>query len=113
MSALDAASLELDLTAGLQALGLHLTALQIAQLCQYAGLISKWNKVYNLTALREQESILSHHLLDCLAVITPLSNWAADKGLATPKAKKLPLCSRLRRSYSSKMCAYTMPAWKN
>lgn len=85
MSALDAASLELDLTAGLQALGLHLTALQIAQLCQYAGLISKWNKVYNLTALREQESILSHHLLDCLAVITPLSNWAADRGLATPK----------------------------
>ena len=84
MSALDAAGFELGLRAGLQELGLDLTPLQIAQLCQYAGLIGKWNKVYNLTALRAQESILTHHLLDCLAVLPPLARWAQEEKLAAP-----------------------------
>ena len=75
---------EQGLQQGLQDLGLQLSSSQIAQLCQYAGLISKWNKVYNLTALRAQESILSHHLLDCLAVIAPLRNWAKEQGIQAP-----------------------------
>jgi 16S rRNA (guanine527-N7)-methyltransferase len=38
-------------------------------LLDYLALIQKWNKVYNLTAIREPETMLSHHLLDSLAVV--------------------------------------------
>jgi 16S rRNA (guanine527-N7)-methyltransferase len=85
MIVLDMHSLELGLQAGLQELGLSLDPRQIEQVCQYAGLIAKWNKVYNLTALRKQESILTHHLLDCLAVIQPFSAWASARGHTAPK----------------------------
>ncbi len=37
-------------------------------LLDYLALIQKWNKVYNLTAVREAENMLGQHLLDCLAV---------------------------------------------
>ena len=74
MSASADLSLETALAQGLTALNLQLGSGQIAQLCQYANLISKWNRVYNLTALRQQETILTHHLLDCLAIINPLAN---------------------------------------
>jgi 16S rRNA (guanine527-N7)-methyltransferase len=36
------------------------------------GLIAKWTKVYNLTAVRDADEMLTHHLLDSLAVIAPL-----------------------------------------
>ncbi|MCZ2174763.1 MAG: 16S rRNA (guanine(527)-N(7))-methyltransferase RsmG, partial [Burkholderiales bacterium] len=36
-------------------------------------LLGKWNKVYNLTALRDEEQVISHHLLDSLAVLPQLS----------------------------------------
>ena len=84
MSASADLSLETALAQGLTALNLQLSSGQIAQLCQYANLISKWNRVYNLTALRQQETILTHHLLDCLAIINPLANWAKENGLAHP-----------------------------
>jgi 16S rRNA (guanine527-N7)-methyltransferase len=38
----------------------------------YLALTQKWNKVYNLTALRETETMLTHHVLDSLAVVPPL-----------------------------------------
>ena len=60
------------LRSGLQALGLTLEAEQEAQLLAYLDLIAKWNKVYNLTALRDPKDMLTHHLLDSLAVISPL-----------------------------------------
>jgi len=73
------------LDAGLEALGLDLNPAQKQQLLDYAALIQKWNKVYNLTALRAEESILSHHLLDCLAALSPLRAWADQAGLAAPQ----------------------------
>ena len=60
------------LTQGVASLGLTLDAAQLQQLVAYIGLIQKWNKVYNLTALREPHEILTHHLLDSLSVIGPL-----------------------------------------
>jgi 16S rRNA (guanine527-N7)-methyltransferase len=60
------------LQAGLAELGLDLAAHQQKQLLDYVAMISKWNKVYNLTAIRDADEMLTHHLLDSLAVILPL-----------------------------------------
>jgi 16S rRNA (guanine527-N7)-methyltransferase len=40
-----------------------------ARLISYLELIAKWNRVYNLTAIRETDKALTHHVLDCLAVL--------------------------------------------
>ena len=64
--------LEPALRAGLAALGLPLTDGQVAQLLDYLALLQKWNKVYNLTAVRGPDDMLTYHLLDSLAVIRPL-----------------------------------------
>ncbi len=53
-------------------LGVALDEAQQARLLGYLGLIGKWNKVYNLTALRDPAQMLSHHLIDSLAAIPPL-----------------------------------------
>ena len=60
------------LAEGAIALGLNLSAAQHAQLLAYLDLLAKWNKVYNLTAVRDPAEMLTHHLLDSLAVIAPL-----------------------------------------
>ncbi len=61
------------LSAGVQALGLNLSAEQQQRLLDYMGLIQKWTKVYNLTAVRDPAEMLTHHLLDSLTAIAPLS----------------------------------------
>ncbi|MCF6264572.1 MAG: 16S rRNA (guanine(527)-N(7))-methyltransferase RsmG [Xanthomonadales bacterium] len=58
-----------QLTAGLNELGLTLQAFQIEQLLAYVGLLEKWNKTYNLTAVRKPRDMISHHLLDSLAIL--------------------------------------------
>jgi 16S rRNA (guanine527-N7)-methyltransferase len=65
--------LEEGLRAGAKALGLRLSDEQIRLLMAYMALIQKWNKVYNLTALRDPADMLSHHLLDSLTAIAPLT----------------------------------------
>ena len=60
------------LRAGIEALGLDLSAEKQQRLLDYMALIQKWNKVYNLTALRDPADMLSHHLLDSLTAIAPL-----------------------------------------
>lgn len=69
------------LDAGLEALGLNLQEAQKTQLLTYLSLIQKWNKVYNLTALRDPDEMFSHHLLDSLAAIAPLLRHAAGRPL--------------------------------
>jgi len=76
---------EKDLRAGIQTLGLVLTDAQVAQLLAYMDLIQKWTKVYNLTAVRDPAEMLTHHLLDSLAVVAPLQkqlNAMAEAGAA-------------------------------
>ena len=60
------------LKSGAAALGLALSDAQFEQLMGYLALIQKWNKVYNLTAVRDPQEMLSHHLLDSLTAIAPL-----------------------------------------
>lgn len=65
-------ALEAELRSGVQALGLELSDMQITQLLDYQDLIGKWTRVYNLTAVRDPQEMLTHHLLDSLAVVAPL-----------------------------------------
>lgn len=60
------------LTKAAAQLGLPITTHQITALLDYQALIVKWNKVYNLTSVRDPAKMLTHHLLDSLAVIAPL-----------------------------------------
>lgn len=60
------------LAEGVNALGLQVTAEQLQSLLSYMDLLKRWNKTYNLTALKTDEQILVHHILDSLAVIIPL-----------------------------------------
>lgn len=78
--------LEKELRQGLTALALPLDDARIGLLLDYVELIQKWTKVYNLTAVRDPAEMLTHHLLDSLAVIAPLrtqlARLHADPGLA-------------------------------
>lgn len=62
---------------GLQVLGLELSEAQQSQLLSYLDRLGKWNKVYNLTAVRDPDEMLTHHLLDSLSVIAPLRRHTA------------------------------------
>jgi 16S rRNA (guanine527-N7)-methyltransferase len=44
------------------------------ELRQYLALLTKWNKVYNLTAITEPEQMITHHVLDSLAIAKPLDS---------------------------------------
>ena len=61
-----------QLRAGVQVLGLALDEDQITRLLDFQNLLQKWTKVYNLTAVRDPQEMLTHHLLDSLAVVGPL-----------------------------------------
>jgi 16S rRNA (guanine527-N7)-methyltransferase len=65
-------TLPTQLQQGLDTLGLPLTAAQQTELLDYLALLAKWTKVYNLTAVREPDSMLKLHLLDSLAALPPL-----------------------------------------
>jgi 16S rRNA (guanine527-N7)-methyltransferase len=55
---------------GAQALGITLSEQQCTRLLDYQALLGKWNKVYNLTAVRDPSQMMTHHLLDSLAAVT-------------------------------------------
>ena len=58
---------------GAAALGVGLDDTQAGRLLAYLALLGKWNRVYNLTAIRDPAEMLSHHLLDSLTVVAPLA----------------------------------------
>jgi 16S rRNA (guanine527-N7)-methyltransferase len=60
---------EVQLSQGLAGLRLTLSSEAQTRLLQYLVLLSKWNRTYNLTAIREPSRLVSHHLLDSLAVL--------------------------------------------
>jgi 16S rRNA (guanine527-N7)-methyltransferase len=69
---MNTAQQEARLTSAAAGLGLELHPPQMAKLLTYLDLIAKWNKIYNLTAVRDPEAMLAQHLFDSLAVIGPL-----------------------------------------
>jgi 16S rRNA (guanine527-N7)-methyltransferase len=56
------------LVSGLKSLNLSLSDDQIEQLLGFIKLMEKWNKAYNLTAIRDREAMVRLHLLDSLAI---------------------------------------------
>ena len=64
------------LDTGLARLGLDLPAVARQKLLDYVALIGKWNQVHNLTAIREPVKMVTHHLLDSLALLTVIDGPA-------------------------------------
>ena len=73
-------TVESDLAQVAAALGVTLDPRQLDLLAAYLALLQRWNAVYNLTAVREPQAMLTQHLADSLAVVPPLRRHLA--GLA-------------------------------
>ncbi len=69
-----------ELQQGAHELGVDLTEQQQTQLLAYLALLIKWNKAYNLTAVRDPDEMVSRHLLDSLSVV-PFVAEAGDNWL--------------------------------
>jgi 16S rRNA (guanine527-N7)-methyltransferase len=67
-----------------QAIGLVLSDAEAGALLDYQGLIAKWNKVYNLTAVRDPQQMLTQHLVDCMAAVPPLRRALEEQGAEAP-----------------------------
>lgn len=63
---------------GAAALGLRVDRSTLSQLLAYLDLLDRWNKTYNLTAIRERPRMITHHLLDSLAVVPVMQRVAAQ-----------------------------------
>jgi len=98
------------LSAGIQALGLDMSDDRQKLLLDYVASIQKWNKVYNLTALRDPADMLSHHLLDSLTAVAPLARHTQGQAIRvldvacpawclTPRPKAVRPMSILRKSW--------------
>ena len=87
--------LEAALREGLSDLALALDDRQVSQLLDYLDLIQKWTKVYNLTAVRNPAEMLTHHLLDSLAIIEPLRARLAELQVAAGAAPAVAKPQRL------------------
>lgn len=65
---------------GADALGVPLSAEQSARLQAYLALLTRWNAVHNLTAVRDTEAMRTLHLLDCLAAVAALRRRGVTVG---------------------------------
>lgn len=69
-------SLANQLRGGLGAMGLNLADVQQFKLLAFVALLQKWNRIYNLTAIRDEKEMLTHHLLDSLSLLPVLEESA-------------------------------------
>ncbi|UUC93817.1 MULTISPECIES: 16S rRNA (guanine(527)-N(7))-methyltransferase RsmG [Comamonas] len=81
--------LRTQLEQGVRALKLELAPAQIDLLMSFMDLLQKWNKVYNLTSVRDPQEMLTHHLLDSLAAVPALLRHVSR--LPVEEGKRLPL----------------------
>jgi 16S rRNA (guanine527-N7)-methyltransferase len=62
-------------------LGVPLSPDQVGQLQAYVDMLQRWNRVYNLSAVRDRREMITHHVLDCLAAVGPLRRHASGQPL--------------------------------
>lgn len=74
MHPFDRDALTRQLLAGTSQINLALSTGQVERLIDYLALLAKWNAVYNLTAVRQPNQMVTHHLLDSMAIIPALAN---------------------------------------
>ena len=67
-----------ELVQGAQQLNVVLSELQQQKLLQYLALLIKWNKAYNLTAVRNPDEMVSRHILDSLSVVQYVEQYGND-----------------------------------
>ena len=65
-------ALQEELQNGAESLGVSLDLQQQQQMLDYLELLSRWNKVTNLTAVRAVDEMVSRHLLDSIAILLSL-----------------------------------------
>ncbi len=87
---LDRDTLRGMLNAGVAGLGLALSDEQSERLLDYLGLLSKWNAVYNLTAIRDPRQMLIQHVLDSLSIAPHLAARVGDSILDVGSGGGLP-----------------------
>ncbi|TDR32523.1 16S rRNA (guanine(527)-N(7))-methyltransferase RsmG [Hydromonas duriensis] len=71
-----------QLDAGLAQTALEVSLEQRSQLVEYLSLMAKWNHVYNLSAIRDADKMVSHHLLDSLVILPILEEWITDLNMS-------------------------------
>jgi len=75
---------------GVRELGLELSDAQLGKLLDYVALLSKWNAVYNLTAIRDPRQMLIQHILDSLSIVPHLATRGASSVLDVGSGGGLP-----------------------
>jgi len=104
------------LSEALLAMGMNLDARQEVKLLDYLALIQKWNRTYNLTAIHEPDRMLTHHLLDSLAILPsvaagPLLDVGSGAGLpGIPLAVARPGLNVTLLDSSQKRCGFMQQA---
>ena len=78
------------LAAGIVALGLDLDPVAHAKLGAYVVLLDKWNRTHNLTAIRDPAQMITHHLLDSLAMLPHLPAGADLRAIDVGSGGGLP-----------------------
>ncbi|MFM0734904.1 16S rRNA (guanine(527)-N(7))-methyltransferase RsmG [Paraburkholderia sediminicola] len=78
------------LVEGVRELGLDLSDAQLGKLLDYVALLSKWNAVYNLTAIRDPRQMLIQHILDSLSIVPHLATRGASSVLDVGSGGGLP-----------------------
>lgn len=109
-------ALAAQLDASLAALDMALEPRQTRALLDYLALLGKWNKTYNLTAIHEPERMLTHHLIDSLAITPfvgagPLLDVGSGAGLpGVPLAIARPGLAVTLLDASQKKCGFMQQA---
>ncbi|MFL9897769.1 16S rRNA (guanine(527)-N(7))-methyltransferase RsmG [Paraburkholderia fungorum] len=75
---------------GVRELGLELSDAQLGKLLDYVALLSKWNAVYNLTAIRDPRQMLIQHILDSLSIVPHLATRGVSSVLDVGSGGGLP-----------------------
>ncbi|MFV3367159.1 16S rRNA (guanine(527)-N(7))-methyltransferase RsmG [Pseudomonas sp. NY15435] len=70
-----------ELARGIQTLGLDIDAATQQRLLDYLALLVKWNKAYNLTAVRDVDEMVSRHLLDSLSIVPSFEAAGGERWL--------------------------------
>ena len=72
-----------ELIQGLETLGIKAGEVEISKLISFSELLLKWNKVYNLTAIREEGDVVRKHLLDSLTLLPYFKLYGSEVGSRT------------------------------